>query len=68
MSVAGVLFSKRLFWLWSLLMVWWLMPQALAQDVSITALFKPDSGLSAHQPIQEHHAAQWLLSVVSRAM
>ena len=24
-------------------MVWWLMPQALAQDVSITALFKPDS-------------------------
>lgn len=43
MSVAGVLFSKRLFWLWSLLMVWWLMPQALAQDVSITALFKPDS-------------------------
>ena len=43
MSVAGVLFSKRLFWLCSLLMVWWLMPQALAQDVSITALFKPDS-------------------------
>ena len=42
MSVAGVLFSKRLFWLCSLLMVWWLMPQALAQDVSITALFKPD--------------------------
>ncbi|MEJ5058697.1 MULTISPECIES: hypothetical protein [unclassified Pseudomonas] len=24
-------------------MVWWLIPQALAQDVSITALFKPDS-------------------------
>ncbi|PMZ90402.1 hypothetical protein C1X61_08075 [Pseudomonas sp. FW215-T2] len=43
MSVTGVLFSTRLLWLWSLLMVWLLMPQALAQDVSITALFKPDS-------------------------
>ncbi|CAI8963130.1 hypothetical protein [Pseudomonas fluorescens] len=43
MSVTGVLFSTRLLWLWSLLIVWWLMPQALAQDVSITALFKPDS-------------------------
>ncbi|PTT96473.1 hypothetical protein DBR45_43585 [Pseudomonas sp. HMWF031] len=43
MSVTGFLFSTRLLWLWSLLMVWLLTPQALAQDVSITALFKPDS-------------------------
>lgn len=43
MSVIGFLFSTRRPWLWTLLMVWWLMPQALAQDVSITALFKPDS-------------------------
>lgn len=43
MSVTDFLFSARQLWLWAFLMVWWLMPQALAQDVSITALFKPDS-------------------------
>jgi hypothetical protein len=43
MSVIGFLFSMRRSWLWSLLMVWSLVPQALAQEVSITALFRPDS-------------------------
>lgn len=42
MNVTGFLFSTRHPGVWILLMVWWLMPQALAQDVSITALFKPD--------------------------
>lgn len=43
MSVTGFFDSSRRLWLWGLLVVWLLTAQALAQDVSITASFKPDS-------------------------